>query len=89
MNRGPQAPEGPEWGHKNFRQENNRPSPKPHPALSTSGFQLQPLGSKQLRAHKLLLNQKILEFIKFAFSIYASGCTATLTSIVSVGSTSY
>jgi len=77
MNRGPQAPEGPEWGHKNFRQENNRLSPKPHPRSQHFGLPASALGPKQLRAHKLLLNQKILEFIKFAFSIYASGCTAS------------
>jgi len=31
-------------------------SKAPPPILSTSGFQLQPLGTKQLRAPKLLLN---------------------------------
>jgi len=38
----------------------SRPSPKAPPrplSVSTSGFQLQPLGPKQLRASKLLLNQ--------------------------------
>jgi len=40
-----------------FPRPGSTPSRKPHLAISTSGFQLQSLGPKQLRAPKLLLNQ--------------------------------
>ena len=40
-----------------FPRPASRPSAKLHPTLNTSGFQLQPLELKQLRAAMLLLNQ--------------------------------